>query len=92
MTNFRIPPLRVRAQRPPRCLTFRDAVIACASSSPYGSMKFRPEIPIDGTTTRVLVEQTGSIDVSRLGDHHGLLTPEEQWAVDLALEMVLDLQ
>jgi mRNA interferase MazF len=55
-------------------------------------MKFRPEIPIDGTTTRVLVEQTGSIDVSRLGDHHGLLTPEEQWAVDLALEMVLDLQ
>ncbi len=38
-----------------------------------------------------LVEQTGAIDVSRLVDHRGHLTPEEQWGVDLELETVLDL-
>jgi len=52
---------------------------------------FRPEVEIDGVTTRVLVEQTGAIDVSRLGEHHGHLTPEERWGVELALEMALDL-
>lgn len=53
---------------------------------------FRPEIDIDGTPTRVLVEQTGAVDASRLGEYHGHLTAEEQWGVDLALETVLDLQ
>ena len=53
---------------------------------------FRPEIEIDGDVTRVLVEQTGAIDVTRLGDYHGHLSVEEQWGVDLALETVLDLQ
>lgn len=42
--------------------------------------------------TRVLVAQTGAVDVSRLGDHHGHLTAEERWGVDLALETVLDLR
>jgi mRNA interferase MazF len=45
-----------------------------------------PDIEIDGSTTRVLVEQTGAVDVSRLGDHLGHLTVEEQWGVDLALQ------
>ena len=40
----------------------------------------------------MLVEQTGAVDVSRLGDHQGHLTAEEQWGVDLAMETVLDLQ
>jgi mRNA interferase MazF len=40
----------------------------------------------------VLVEQAGAVDVSRLGDHQGHLTVEEEWGVDLALETVLDLQ
>ena len=66
-------------------------LIAPTSTSARGA-SFRPEIEIDGTATRVLVEQTGAVDVSRLGDYHGHLTPEQQWGVDLALETVLDLQ
>lgn len=43
------------------------------------------------TRTRVLVEQMGAVDVTRLGDLAGRLTPAEMWGVDLALETVLDL-
>lgn len=53
---------------------------------------FRPEIAIDGSVTRVLVEQTGPVDPSRLGDRVGHLTASEQWGVDLALSNVLDLR
>jgi mRNA interferase MazF len=69
-----------------------STVLIAPTSRAARSASFRPEIEIDGTTTRVLVEQTGAVDVSRLGDHHGHLTPEEQWGVDLALETVLDLR
>ena len=44
-----------------------------------------------GQKTRVLVEQVGAVDVSRLGELAGHLTPEEQWGVDSALATVLDL-
>ena len=37
----------------------------------------------------VLVEQVGAVDVSRLGDLVGRLTPQEQWGVDTALAIVL---
>jgi mRNA interferase MazF len=69
-----------------------STVLIAPTSTAARGASFRPEIEIGGTPTRVLVEQTGAIDVSRLGDHHGLLTPEEQWGVDLALQTVLDLQ
>jgi mRNA interferase MazF len=69
-----------------------STVLIAPTSTAARGASFRPEIEIDGTTTRVLVEQTGAVDVSRLGDHHGHLTPEEQWGVDLALETVLDLR
>jgi mRNA-degrading endonuclease toxin of MazEF toxin-antitoxin module len=39
----------------------------------------------------VLVEQVGAVDVQRLGDLAGHLTPEEQWGVDTALLTVLGL-
>ena len=52
----------------------------------------QPEIDIDGTRTRVLIEQTGAVDVTRLGELHDHLTAEEQWGVDLALETVLGLE
>jgi mRNA interferase MazF len=66
-------------------------LIAPTSASARGA-SLRPEVEIDGTTTRVLVQRIGAIDVSRLGDHCGRLEPEEQWGVDLALATVLDLQ
>jgi mRNA-degrading endonuclease toxin of MazEF toxin-antitoxin module len=37
------------------------------------------------------VEHVGAIDLSRLGDFAGHLTPEEQWGVDAALLTVLGL-
>ena len=56
-----------------------------------GAASFRPEIEIDGTSTRVLVEQVGAVDVNRLGDLAGHLAPEDQWGVDAALLTVLGL-
>jgi mRNA interferase MazF len=52
---------------------------------------FRPEIEIDGTRTRVLVEQLRTVDLGRLDDRVGHLTVAELRAVDDALELVLDL-
>jgi mRNA interferase MazF len=69
-----------------------STVLIAPTSTAARAASFRPEIEVDGPTTRVLVEQTGAIDVSGLGDLHDHLTPEEQWGVDLALETVLDLQ
>ena len=53
---------------------------------------FRPEVEVNGHVTRVLVEQVGAVDVSRLGDLARHLTAEEQWGVDEALLTVLDLK
>jgi len=69
-----------------------STVLIAPTSTAARPASFRPEIEINGSTTRVLVEQTGAVDVSRLGDHQGHLTVEEQWGVDLALETVFDLQ
>ncbi len=69
-----------------------STVLVAPTSTSARAASFRPEIEIDGVTTHVLVEQTGAIDLSRLGDQHSHLTTEEQWGVDLALETVLDLR
>jgi mRNA interferase MazF len=58
------------------------------SARPAG---FRPEVEIDGRTTRVLVEQTAAVDPGRLGDSAGRLTFDELRRVDAALRLVLDL-
>jgi mRNA interferase MazF len=52
---------------------------------------FRPEIEINGRTTRVLAEQTAAVDPDRLGDCMGHLTFDELRHVDAALRLVLDL-
>lgn len=53
---------------------------------------FRPEIEINGTTTRVIVEQLTVIDPeTRLGEFAGRLDTAEMHAVDAALQAVLGL-
>lgn len=52
---------------------------------------FRPAIDLDGTPTRVLVEQTSAVDPSRLSDRVGRLGFDELRAVDAALRLVLSL-
>jgi mRNA interferase MazF len=69
----------------------RSVVLVAPTSTSARPASFRPEVDLDGTTTRVLVEQTGAVDVGRLGALAGRLTPEEQWGVDAALLTVLGL-
>lgn len=52
---------------------------------------FRPEVEIDGTSTRVMVEQTTAVDPVRLGGSFGHLCFEELRHVEAALRLVLDL-
>lgn len=53
---------------------------------------FRPEIEVNGTPTKVLVEQLTVIDPeTRLGEFAGRLSTEELRAVDAALLAVLGL-
>lgn len=52
-------------------------------------MSFRPTIDLDGTPTRVLVEQTTVVDPQRLGRFAGRLDADEQRAVDEALLLIL---
>ena len=52
---------------------------------------FRPPIEIDGTQTRVLVEQTTAISPDRLGASVGRLSARELRDLDSALAVVLGL-
>lgn len=67
--------------------------LVAPTSTRRQSASFRPEIEIDGQKTRVLVEQTGSVDPEvRLGEFSGRLTAEEMMDVDRALMDVLGLR
>jgi mRNA interferase MazF len=69
----------------------RSVVLMAPTSTSARAASFRPEIEIGGTTTKVLVEQMGAVDVNRLGDITGHLSSEEQWGVDAAILTVLGL-
>jgi mRNA interferase MazF len=70
----------------------RSVVLIAPTSTSAKQASFRPEVELDGESTRVLVEQLGAVDVSRLGGLAGHLSAEEQWGVDEALLTVLDLR
>ena len=97
--RVRLPPGRGHEQRGARyavvvqadeLLGLSTAIVAPMSRS-AAPATFRPEVEIDGEATRVLVEQLHAVDLDRLDRHPGRLTPEEQRAVDVALELVLAL-
>ena len=69
-----------------------STVVVAPTSTASRPASFRPAIEVDGVRTRVLVEQLGAVDVTRLGELVGHLSPEEQWGVDLALGLVLALR
>lgn len=69
----------------------RSVVIVAPTSRSAKAASFRPEIDVDGQTTRVLVEQIGAVDARRLGRFSGHLSPEELWGVDEALMTILGL-
>ena len=76
----------------PDALLPRSVVLIAPTSRRARPASFRPEVAIEGETTKVLVEQVGAVDVNRLGDHVGLASPEEMWGVDESLMTVLGLR
>lgn len=68
-----------------------STAIVAPTSREAAPATFRPEIELEGETTRVLVEQLRAVDVGRLGRLAGRLSPLEQQAVDESLALVLDL-
>jgi len=68
-----------------------STVLVAPTSTRALPASFRPEVAIAGRATRVLVEQMGAVDPSRLGKSQGLLSFEELRAVDRALARVTGL-
>lgn len=69
----------------------RSVVIVAPTSLSAKPASFRPGIDVGDQRTRVLVEQIGAVDASRLGELAGHLSPEELWGIDEALSTVLGL-
>jgi mRNA interferase MazF len=97
--RVRLPAGRGHEQRGPRyavivqadaLLGLSTAVVAPTSRS-AAPATFRPEVVVGGEVTRVLVEQLRAVDIGRLDEPVAHLTPEEQGALDNALELVLGL-
>jgi len=97
--EFRLPRGRGHEQRGERlgvvvqsdALLPRSVVIVAPTSRSARPASFRPEIATGGETTKVLVEQLGAVDATRLGDLVGHVSPEEMWGIDEALLTVLGL-
>jgi mRNA interferase MazF len=70
----------------------RSVVLIAPTSLSARAASFRPEIDLFGDTIRVLVEQVGAIDTSRLGVLVGHVSPQQQWGIDEALLTVLGLR
>ena len=71
-------------------LHLSTTIVAPTSTSALPA-SFRPVIELDGSETRVLVEQTTVVDPERLGRSAGRLEASELRAVDEALTLVLGL-
>ena len=63
-------------------------IVAPTSTSAQAAI-FRPEIEMDGTRTRVLVDQMRAVDASRLGGFVGRLDVTEIGEVDRAVRLML---
>jgi mRNA interferase MazF len=76
--------------QPDEFLTLSTVLVSPTSTNAQPA-SFRPAIIVDGTHTRILVEQTTVVDRQRLGRSAGRLDPAELSAVDEALALVLGL-
>jgi mRNA interferase MazF len=68
-----------------------STVLVSPTSTSAPPRSFRPTVEIDGTATRVLVEQTTAISPDRLGESVGRLNAIELRDLDAALILVLGL-
>jgi len=68
-----------------------STVLVAPTSTSAPPRSFRPTVELEGTPTRVLVEQTTAISPNRLGRSAGRLTAAELREVDTALALLLGL-
>ncbi len=68
-----------------------STVLVSPTSASAPPRSFRPTIELDGSPTRVLVEQTTAISPDRLGASAGRLSASELRDVDAALALLLGL-
>jgi len=68
-----------------------STVLVSPTSTRARAASFRPPIELEGTKTRVLVEQTSVVDPQRLGRSVGRVDAAELRAIDEALRLVLAL-
>lgn len=68
-----------------------STTLVAPTSTSARPASFRPTITLDGSATRVLVEQTTVVDPQRLGRSAGRLDAGELRAVDEALSLILGL-
>lgn len=69
----------------------RSFVLMAPTSTSARPASFRPELVVEGETTRVLVEKVGAVDVHRLGHPVGHASAEEMWGIEESLLTVLGL-
>jgi mRNA interferase MazF len=65
--------------------------LVAPTSTAARAASFRPEVRVRGALTRVLAEQTATVDHGRLGSVVGHLSLDELRQVDAALRIVLGL-
>jgi mRNA interferase MazF len=66
-----------------------STLIVAPTSTTAQPAIFRPEIEMDGTRTRVLVDQMRAVDAGRLGDFAGRLDIVEVGELDRAVRLML---
>jgi mRNA interferase MazF len=65
-----------------------STVLVSPTSTSAQPASFRPAVTLDGTQTRILVEQTIVVDPERLGRSAGRLEATELQSVDEALALI----
>ena len=68
-----------------------STVVVAPTSASSASSWLRPEVRVEGTKTRVMVEHVKAVDLGRLGPVAGALSRAEMEEVDDALRLVLGL-
>ncbi len=68
-----------------------STVLVSPTSCAAPARSFRPTIELEGSATRVLVEQTTAVTRERLGESVGRLDASELRDIDAALALVLGL-
>ena len=68
-----------------------STVLVSPTSATAPPRSFRPSIQLDGSSTRVLVEQTTAVNPERLGESAGRLSASELRDLDTALALVFGL-